>query len=74
MSDWIPISEWAGSQGLAAPGMVFELRNREGEIMFSAASGTAPAVPFDWLSPPELFRLVREPAPRRSGPIPPPGG
>jgi hypothetical protein len=73
MGDWIAIAEWHRCAELARPGIVFELRNAEGLSLF-AACGPLPAPPFDWSSPPVVYRPVAEPAPQHSGPLPPPAG
>jgi len=56
----------------AAPGIVFELKNAEGRTMLSPCVAQVPAKPFDWKSPPVMFRAVDAPKPQRSTPMPPP--
>lgn len=72
MSDWISIENWARCQEMARPGVYFELRNAEGQSLFSLCQPSVPAAPFDWRSPPIAFRAVPEPVARPSAPIPPP--
>lgn len=74
MSDWMAIAQWAECQRLAQPGVIFEIRNAEGQTVFTPCVMPLPAMPFDWKSPPLVFRAVPEPPPRRSSPIPPPKG
>ena len=71
MGEWIAIEQWADCQHLARPGFVFEIRNAAGQSLFTSC-GPLLALPFDWSATPVRFRLVREPPPQRSAPIPPP--
>jgi hypothetical protein len=71
MGEWYPIAEWHDCQRLARPGVVFEIQNAEGKSLLTDC-GPLPPAPFDWLQPAIRFRLVAEPPPRRSAPIPPP--
>ena len=69
MSDWISYDQWQDCIRMERPGFVFEVRNGEGQSLFTAC--TIPLkLPFDWTSPPVRFRLVAPPAPRRSTPLP----
>jgi hypothetical protein len=71
MSDWIPYDRWQECTRMERPGFVFEVRNEEGQSLLTPC--TIPLqLPFDWKSPPVRFRLVAEPPPRRSSPIPEP--
>ncbi len=72
MAEWMSIDHWPSCVELERPGIVFELRNAEGLTLLSPCTATDPAAPFDWRSPPAEFRLVGEPAPQHSAPIPPP--
>jgi len=72
MGEWIAIDQWANCAALERPGFVFELRNEEGLSLFTVCAPALPQIPFDWRSPPVAFRLVPEPPPVRSSPIPPP--
>lgn len=69
---WMPIAQWNDSRALAKPGVVFEIQNADGETMLTSYVVPMPAAPFDWKSPPLQFRVVVEPAPRHSDPIPSP--
>ncbi|WP_134499747.1 hypothetical protein [Microvirga pakistanensis] len=71
MSDWIAFDRWTECVGLERPGYVFEVRNREGLTLQTAC--TVPLqLPADWKSAPVSFRLIEEPKPRHSAPIPTP--
>lgn len=72
VSEWIAVARWNDSRALARPGVVFEIQNAEGQAMLTPYIVPMPAAPFDWKSPPHRFRVILEPAPRRSSPIPPP--
>ena len=72
MSDWIDIKQWGECQRMAHPGIVFEIRNGDGQIMFSNCTVTVPIAPFDWKSAPVKFRAIAELPPRHSNPIPKP--
>jgi hypothetical protein len=72
MSDWMAISQWHECQKMARPGIVFELRNAEGQSMFTPCVVPLPAMPFDWKSPPVIFRAIPAPKPQHSTPIPKP--
>ncbi|HET7910442.1 MAG TPA: hypothetical protein VFL49_00270 [Pseudolabrys sp.] len=74
MSDWMAIAQWQECQKLARPGIVFELRNAEGLTMLSPCVVQVPAKPFDWKSPPLVFRAVAAPKPQHSTPMPEPRG
>ena len=72
VSAWIEVAQWNDSRPLARPGVVFEIQNADGQSMLTAYVVPMPKAPFDWKSPPLRFRVVVEPAPRHSEPIPPP--
>ena len=72
MSDWMDIAQWQQCLDFARPGIVFEIRNAEGQIMITPCTAALPATPFDWKSPPLRFRAVAESAPQHSDPLPPP--
>jgi hypothetical protein len=72
MGEWIAIADWASCVQLQRPGYVFEIRNTDGQSLFTHCVVPLPAMPFDWRSPPVEFRLVEEAPPQRSTPIPPP--
>jgi hypothetical protein len=71
VADWVDFDQWKDCARLERPGYVFEVKNGEDQSLLTTC--TIPLqVPFDWKSPPVKFRLVREPAPRHSAPIPKP--
>jgi hypothetical protein len=72
MSEWMAIAQWEECQKLSRPGIMFEIRNADGQSMWTQCVVPMPAAPFDWKSPPIEFRAVPQRAPRRSEPIPPP--
>lgn len=74
MSEWMAIAQWHECEKMARPGIVFELRNAEGLTMLSPCTAQVPEKPFDWKSPPVVFRAVDAPRPQRSTPMPPPKG
>jgi hypothetical protein len=72
MSEWFDINQWDHCIEMARPGIVFEIRNADGQSMFSPCTKQVPEAPFDWKSSPLKFRAVLEPAPEHSSPIPKP--
>ena len=72
MGEWTPIEEWPDCPRLERPGIVFELRNRDGQSLVTPCVATVPELPFDWTSPPEKFRAVPEAEPVHSAPLPEP--
>ena len=72
MNEWMAIAQWHECQKMARPGIVFELKNADGQTLLSTCAAEVPAKPFDWKSPPLVFRAVAAPAPQRSTPMPPP--
>jgi hypothetical protein len=75
MGEWIAIAQWEQCREMARPGIVFEIRNGDGNSMFTPCVVPLPPAPFDWKSPPVEFRAVREDDtnPGRSAPLPKPG-
>lgn len=71
MSEWTPISEWHQCVELAKPGIIFEIRNAEGQSLFTGCT-SAFSTPFDWKSPPIVFRAIPAPKPVHSEPMPEP--
>ena len=69
MAEWLAIAHWQECAKLAKPGVVFELRNAEGQVLVTACSERFPALPYDWKSPPIQFRTVVEAKPEHSAPI-----
>jgi hypothetical protein len=72
MSEWMNIDDWQRCLELQKPGIVFELRNADGQTMMTRCTPTVPAMPFDWKSGPTQFRAIVEAPPPHSTPIPRP--
>ncbi len=72
MVDWIPIDQWVECAKLERPGIVFEVRNGNGQSLLTACVPEVPKAPFDWTAPPIEFRPVPEEPPRHSSPLPGP--
>jgi hypothetical protein len=71
MSDWIAFERWSECARMERPGYIFEVRNPEGHELLTTC--TVPLTwPADWRSAPVAFRLIEEPKPRHSTPIPRP--
>jgi hypothetical protein len=69
---WVTIDRWPECARMARPGYIFEIRNAADQRLLTHCVVPLPSTPFDWKSAPKEFRLVPEPAPRRSSPIPEP--
>jgi hypothetical protein len=74
MSEWIAIAQWRDCAQMARPGIIFEIRNADGQSLFTHCVDPLPKMPFDWNSPPVVFRAIPEPKAEHSTPIPPPKG
>ena len=74
MGEWMAIALWQNCAELAKPGIVFEVRNSDGQSLLTPCVQPLPKAPFDWTSPPKEFRAVPERPPERSSPIPAPKG
>jgi len=74
MGDWMPIEEWQRCINLARPGIVFQIRNADGQLLTTSCIVPLPQLPFDWKSPPLQFRAVGETRPEHSDPLPEPEG
>jgi hypothetical protein len=72
MNEWMTIAQWHECEEMTRPGIVFELKNAEGRTILSPCVAEVPAKPFDWKSPPLMFRAVDAPKPEHSTPMPPP--
>jgi hypothetical protein len=72
MSEWIAIEQWAECRQMERPGIVFELRNKEGLSLVTPCVFPVPEAPFDWASRPVQFRAVAEAPPVHSAPLPAP--
>jgi hypothetical protein len=72
MDDWMAIAQWQECQKLARPGIIFELKNAEGQSLLTTCAAQVPPMPFDWKSPPVMFRAISVPKPEHSTPMPPP--
>jgi hypothetical protein len=74
MSEWLAIAQWQDCAKTARPGIIFELKNAEGQSLFTPCVPQVPAAPPNWKSPPVMFRAVEAPRPQHSDPMPPPRG
>ena len=74
MGEWLAIAQWQECVKLAKPGVVFEIRNAEGQTIQTQCVQPLPKMPFDWKSAPLQFRVVPEPMPEHSSPLPAPRG
>ena len=74
MSDWLSINDWSACVRMQKPGIIFEIRNADGQSMLTPCTQVLPSMPFDWRSAPVQFRAVLEPRPRHSAPLPIPRG
>jgi hypothetical protein len=74
MSEWLAISDWQRCVDMARPGIIFEIRNGAGQSLFTPCTAQLPPMPFDWKSPPTMFRAIPQEAPKHSDPIPKPSG
>jgi hypothetical protein len=72
MGEWVSTADWSQCAQMARPGIVFEIRNKDGQSLFTRCTVTLPEAPFDWKSPPAQFRAVVEQPPQHSGPMPRP--
>jgi len=70
MNEWVSIAQWHECEKMARPGIIFELRNAEGQSLFSPCVAQVPTTPFDWKSPPVQFRAIPAPKPQHSTPMP----
>ncbi len=71
MSDWVDFAQWTACARMERPGFVFEIKNAEGQSLFTPCRHPL-QLPFDWKAAPVQFRLVKEMKPRHSSPIPRP--
>ena len=74
MGEWIAIALWQHCAELAKPGIVFEVRNADGQSLLTPCVQPLPKAPFDWTSPAKEFRAVPEAPPEHSAPLPAPKG
>ena len=72
MGDWKPIEDWAQCAEMAKPGIIFEIRNADGQSLYTPCVVQLPSMPVGWKSPPKEFRSIPEPRPQHSSPMPPP--
>lgn len=72
MVDWISIDQWAECASMERSGIVFEIRNADGQTLMTACVPEVPKAPFDWTAPPLEFRPVPQPPAKRSSPLPSP--
>lgn len=71
--DWMDFDRWPECRSLERPGIVFEVENAEGLVLLTHCAVPL-EVPADWTSPPLRFRVIPEPAPTHSKPLPAPAG
>jgi hypothetical protein len=71
MSDWIDFDRWHECARMERPGYVFEIKNEQGQSLLTACTA-ALTWPAGWTSAPVMLRLIEEPRPRHSTPIPGP--
>jgi hypothetical protein len=71
MAEWIDFERWPECAQMERPGYVFEVTNVEQQQLLTTCLVPL-ELPFDWRSPPLKFRLVPEPTPRHSDPLPAP--
>ena len=71
MGDWIDFDRWPDCAEMERPGIIFEVSNEE-DLRLLTRCAVPLEVPADWDSPPVRFRVVPEPRPRHSDPLPPP--
>ena len=74
MGEWIAIAQWHECEKMARPGIIFELRNSDGQSLLTPCVAQIPPTPFDWKSPPVMFRAIPAPKPQHSTPMPPARG
>jgi len=72
MVDWIPIDQWVQCVEMERPGIVFEIRNAQGQTLVTTCVPEVPKAPFDWTAPPKEFRPVQQPPAEHSSPLPEP--
>ena len=72
MGEWMSIDQWPECARMERPGIVFEVRNRDGQSLVTSCVVPLPETPFDWTGPPAEFRAVPEQPAEHSTPIPPP--
>lgn len=70
MGDWKPIDDWAQCAEMAKLGIIFEIRNVDGQSMYTQCVTSVPTMPVGWKSPPTQFRAIRQPRPQHSSPMP----
>ena len=71
VTDWVDFDQWVNCVEMERPGFVFELENVEGLRLLTPCVGTV-ELPWDSKSGPVRFRLIEEPKPRHSSPLPKP--
>ena len=72
MGKWKPIEDWTQCTEMAKPGIIFEIRNAEGQSLYTPCVVPLPTMPVGWKSPPKEFRPIVAPRPEHSSPMPPP--
>jgi hypothetical protein len=74
ITEWMDIARCHECEKMARPGIIFELKNSEGQTLFTPCVAELPPTPFGWKSAPAMFRAVSAPVPQHSTPMPPPRG
>jgi hypothetical protein len=72
MSEWMAIAQWQECAKITRPGIMFEIRNAEGQSMFAPCVMPLPPMPASWKSSAVKFRAVVQPKPQHSTPMPSP--
>ena len=72
MGEWVAIEHWPDCVRMERPGIVFEMRNADGQSLVTSCVIPLPEAPFDWRSPALEFRPIPAEPPRHSAPIPTP--
>jgi hypothetical protein len=67
--DWMDFDRWPECVSLERPGIVFEVQNGDGLSLLTTCMVPL-EVPGEWKTPPLRFRVVPEPMPRHSEPLP----
>ena len=74
IGEWIAIAHWHECDKMTRLGLMFEIRNADGQSLLTPCVQPLPKMPFDWTSPPVRFRAVAERKPEHSSPLPEPKG
>ena len=72
MSEWIDFERWPDCKHMERPGIVFEVTNGDQTLLTNCVVPLP--LPSDWVVHPLRFRVVPQPRPRHSSPLPKPAG